>query len=98
MNGSYSFECTSRDLFWCAHVPKFDPILNILGVFFPNFEKKIQIFNNFFFFGSLVFSFSQHTSYMVTFFFNLMAIVCVVVFFFLLTKNDITVHLTNFPI
>ena len=44
-------------------------------------------------------SVNSHTSYMVAFSFNLMAIVCVIsiFFFFLLTKNDIIVHNNKFP-
>ena len=54
---------------------------------FPNLQKKI-------FFEDLDFySVNAHTSYMVTFSFNLMAIVCVIAnMFSLLTKNDIIVH------
>ena len=53
---------------------------------FPNFEEKIPIFKKkniyiyIYFFGRLGFPFSHHThtSYMVTFSFNLMAIACVI--------------------
>ena len=63
--------------------------------FFPNFDKKKQSSKKIFFFGRMGFSFNQHThtSYMVIFSFNLMAIVCLIAnLFFLLTKNDIIMH------
>ena len=72
-----------------------------LGVFFfPNFERKYQSSKKkkFFFFEDWDFhSVNTHTSYMVTFSFNLMAIVCVIANFFLFTKNDIIVHFNKFP-
>ena len=82
-------------IFWCPRGPNFRPLSQWnLGDFFPNLKKKIQTTKkkqkkNIFFLG---FSFSHHThtSYMVTihyhctlFFFNLMAIGCVIANLFL---------------
>ena len=71
-----------------------------LGAFFP-ILKKISIFKKKkFFFLKIEISFqSTHTqaSYMVTFSFNLMAIVYVIANLFLLTKNGIIVHYNTFP-
>ena len=90
----------------CSQKQKFWPIPNGTKVpFFPNFEEKKnnpQIFFFFFFFEEWdLHSVNTHTSYMVTFTFNLMAILCVIAklnLFFLLTKNDILCTTTNFPI
>ena len=66
--------------------------------FFPILKKKIPIFKKKFFFEDWDFhSVNTHTSYMVTFSFNLMAIVCVITHFLLLTKNDTIVHYNKFP-
>ena len=72
--------------------------------FSPILKIKIPIFKKIiFFFEDWVYTESTHTQamYMVTFSFNLMAIVCVILIanllFFLLTKNDIIVHYKKFP-
>ena len=63
---------------------------------FPNFANKI--FKKKKNFEDRDFhSINTHTSYMVTFSFNLMAIVCVIANLFLYTKNDIIVHYNKFP-
>ena len=42
-------------------------------------------------------SVNTHTSYMVTFSFNLMSIVCVIANLFFIYKHDIIVHYNKFP-
>ena len=80
------------DFFLCSQGPNFlnfGPIPDGIQVtFFPNFEKKSQSSKNiFFFFADWDFhSVNTYTSYMVTFSFNLMTIVCVLPYLFLLTK------------
>ena len=73
-------------IFWCSKGPKLGPIPKSwqwnLGDFFPNFEKKSQSSKKIFFLEDSDFhSVNILTSYMVTFSFNLMAIVCVITFF-----------------
>ena len=58
-----------------------------LGAFFPNFEKKIPIFNFFFVEDWDFLSVNTHTSYMVKFSFNLMAIVCVIANLFFIDQK-----------
>ena len=70
--------------------------------FFPILTKKknANLKKKCFFLKIAIFIQSTHTtSYMVTFSFNLMAIVCVIanLFVFLLTKNEIIVHYNKFP-
>ena len=62
----------------------------------PNFHKKHYFFFEIWGFHSV--KTHNHTSYIVMFSFNLMAVVSVIaIFFLLLTKNDIIVHYNNFP-
>ena len=59
-----------------------------LGAFFPNFGKKIQSSQIFFFFEDWDFhSVNTHKSYMLTFSFNLMAIVCVIANLFFIDQK-----------
>ena len=76
---------TDPGIFLCSQGPEFGPISNGIKVttFIPNFEKNSQsskkkFFFVFFFWKIGIFIQSTHTSYMVTFSFNLMAIVCVI--------------------
>ena len=66
-------------------------------IFFPILKKNPNL--HFFCFEDWDFhSINTHTSYLVTFSFNLMETACVVAeFVFLLTKNEIIVHYNKFP-
>ena len=61
---------------------------------YENLQKK----NFFLKIGISIQSTHTHTSFMVTFSFNLMTIVCVIAKLFLLTTNDIIVHYNKIPI
>ena len=59
----------------------------------PNLQKKYFVVVEDWDFHSV----NTHTRYMVMFSFNLMAILCVIVYCFLLTKIDIIMHYNKFP-
>ena len=72
-----------------------------LGAFLANFEKNPNLqFYHYFFFENWDFhsvNVNTHTSYMVTFSFNLIAIVCVIANCFFIDKNDLIMHFNKFP-
>ena len=84
MKNKLQKKCNSRAAmdFFC--------VLRGRNVFFPILKKNPYLLFFFIFFLKI-------GIFMVTFSFNLIAIVCVIANLFLLTKNDIIVHYYKFP-